>query len=65
MRDLSSLAKDTVLDTVDSKSKSKPSTTASPKGLLMLVFDVTGPKMAQTFCAAAIAAAEEVKPASV
>ena len=50
---------------MDSKSKSKPSITALPKGRGAVLPEVLGPKIDQMFVAAAAAAAEEGKPPSV
>lgn len=57
-------AKAGMLDTVVSKSKSKPSITAEPKGRGTEA-PVLGPKMDQRFVAAVTAAAEVEKPPSV
>lgn len=59
------LAKGTMLVTLDSKSKSKPSIAASSKGRGTLEAGLTGPKTSQTFWAAATAASAEGKPPSV
>ena len=59
------LAKVRVLETVLSKSKSKPSMTAVPKGRGTVDPDCTGPNMAQSNSAAAVASAAEAKPPSV
>lgn len=65
MRERSVLAKVTVLETVVSKSKSKPSITEVPKGRRAVEPDCTGPNMDHTNSAAVVAAAEEVNPPSV
>lgn len=59
------LAKGTMLETFDSKSRSKPSITASSKGRGTLEAGLTGPKTSQIFWAAATAASAEGKPPSV
>jgi hypothetical protein len=64
MRDLSWLANVGMLETVDSKSKSNPSTTEVPKGRGIDVFEVAGPKIDQMLSAAEIASAEVLKPPS-
>jgi hypothetical protein len=53
-----------MLETVDSKSKSKPSMVALPKGRRVEV-SVGGPKVCQILLAPAIAADSLVKPPSV
>lgn len=58
-------AKEAIFDVVDSKSKSKPSTTAVPNGRFTLLEACTGPNMAHTLSAAATASAAVVKPPSV
>jgi hypothetical protein len=65
MRARSWLAKGTMLETVLSKSKSKPSITALPNGRGELLPATLGPKMDQMFVAAAVAAAVEENPPSV
>ena len=65
MRERSWFAKGTMLDTPDSKSKSKPSMTALPKGRLAFEPDLTGPKIDQRLLAALTAEVESVKPPSV
>jgi len=64
MRDLNWLPKAGILDTVDSKSKSNPSTTDCPKGRGMEESDPAGPKIDQMLFAADTAAEELVKPPS-
>ena len=54
-----------MLETVDSKSKSKPSMTALPKGRLTFEPGWTGPNMAQMLFAALIAVWESGNPPSV
>jgi hypothetical protein len=54
-----------MFETVDSKSKSKPSITALPNGRGAVLPATLGPKMAQILFAAAVAAAVEEKPPSV
>jgi hypothetical protein len=51
--------------TDDSKSKSKPFTTAEPNGRGAVLPLWTGPNIAHTFCAADTAAADELNPPSV
>jgi hypothetical protein len=53
-----------MLETVDSKSKSKPSTVALPKGRRVEAL-VGGPKVCQMVLAPAMAAESLVKPPSV
>jgi len=55
----------TVLETVVSKSKSKPSITEVPKGRRAVEEGWRGPNMAQISWAAEVAAEGEVKPPSV
>jgi hypothetical protein len=59
------LANGTVLLTVDSKSKSKPSTAEDPKGRSAEDEDCCGPNVVQIRFAAEIALEEEGKPPSV
>ena len=59
------MAKGTMLETVDSKSKSKPSITELPKGRGEDEPETGGPKMDQRLLAAVTAAAEEEKPPSL
>lgn len=54
-----------MLLTVDSKSKSKPSTADVPNGRGAVELAEYGPKMAQMFVATAVAAAAVLKPPSV
>ena len=65
MRVRSRLAKGTMLETAASKSKSKPSTEALPKGRRAEELGSCGPKVAQIWSAAALACCSEVKPPSV
>jgi hypothetical protein len=53
-----------MLETDDSKSKSKPSITELPKGRGAALPACLGPKMDQMLLAAATAAASELKPPS-
>lgn len=64
MSDLSWLPKAGMLDTVDSKSKSNPSTTEVPKGRGMEESEPAGPKIDQMLFAAVTAAEELLKPPS-
>jgi hypothetical protein len=64
MRLRSWLAKGTILETPDSKSKSKPSIAADPKGRLTEDPAACGPKMAQMLFAALTADVESEKPPS-
>jgi hypothetical protein len=64
MRVLSWLAKEGMLETVDSKSKSNPSITAVPKGRGTVEPEVLRPKIAQMLFAAVTAAEELLKPPS-
>lgn len=59
------LAKAGMLATGDSKSKSKPSTAALPKGRRVEGLLLGGPKVCQTLLAPAMAADSLVKPPSV
>lgn len=65
MRVRSWVAKGTRFEAEDSKSKSKPSMEAEPKGRFTVGEDVWGPKMAQMLLAALMAEVESVKPPSV
>jgi hypothetical protein len=53
-----------MLETVDSKSKSKPSMAEEPKGRLTEEPDTEGPKMAQILLAAVTAEVGSEKPPS-
>ncbi len=53
-----------MLETLDSKSKSKPSIAADPKGLLTAEPATWGPKIAQILFAALTAVVESEKPPS-
>jgi hypothetical protein len=64
IKDRSWLANGTMFETLDSKSKSKPSMTDEPKGRGDEE-EVRGPKMDHMLFAAVTAAAEEEKPPSV
>lgn len=63
MRERSSLPNVAMLETVASKSKSNPSTTASPKGRRAELLE-SGPKVSQINWAPAVAASVEVNPPS-
>ena len=54
-----------MLETLDSKSKSKPSMAEEPKGRLTVEPDPCGPKMAQMLLAALTAEVESEKPPSM
>lgn len=59
------LAKGTMLDETASKSRSKPSMMAEPKGRLTELLVCWGPNMAQMVLAHVVASVLEVKPPSV
>jgi hypothetical protein len=65
IKERSWVANGTVLVTVDSKSKSKPSITAAPNGRGADEPGFFGPKIAQMLLAADMAAEAEGKPPSV
>ena len=65
IRDRSCCPKAGMLETVDSKSKSKPSTTLVPNGRGDDELDEEGPKIDQMLLAAVTAAEDELKPPSV